>query len=91
MASKPDAARTRAVATEVQEGDLLTTTARIEIDWATCAGHGRCCELAPDLFDIDHEDQIVIRRQPVTASDLDDAERAAEACPERAIRIERAD
>jgi ferredoxin len=33
----------------------------------------------------------VIKRQPVTASDLDEVEKAAQACPEGAILIHRTD
>ena len=66
-------------------------SARIEIDWGACAGHARCCALAPDLFGMDDEDRVVIKRQPVTASDLDEAERAVLACPEGAINFERTD
>jgi ferredoxin len=66
-------------------------TARIEIDWGACAGHARCCALAPDLFGTDDEDRVVIKRQPVTASDLDEVEKAAQACPEGAILIHRTD
>jgi ferredoxin len=65
------------------------TTAGIEIDWGACAGHARCCVLAPDLFGMDDEDRVVINRQLVIASDLDEVERAALACPEGAILIER--
>ena len=64
-------------------------TAKIEIDWGTCAGHAGCCALAPDLFGLDDKDRTVSKRQPITASDLDEVERAAQACPVGAILIER--
>jgi ferredoxin len=66
----------------------MTATGRIQVDRGRCSGHARCLELAPDLFDLDDEYAAVSLRQPVTAAELDQAERAAAACPERAIRIE---
>jgi ferredoxin len=65
-------------------------TTRIEIDWGACAGHARCYAVAPGVFHLNAESRAVIRRQPMTASRLDEAERAAMACPERAIQVERA-
>jgi ferredoxin len=67
------------------------TTARIEIDWGACTGHARCYAVAPDVFHLDDDSRAVIRRQPITASRLDEVEQAAMACPERAILVERAD
>jgi ferredoxin len=68
----------------------MTATGRIEIDDA-CCGHARCYEIAPALFDLDEEGRAVILRQPATASELDEVQRAAMACPEQAIRIVQAD
>jgi ferredoxin len=68
----------------------MTATGRIEID-DVCCGHARCYEVAPNLFDLDDEGRAVILRQPATASELDEAQKAAMACPEQAIRIEEAD
>jgi ferredoxin len=65
----------------------MTAAGRIEIDRDVCSGHARCLQVAPDLFDLDDEGVAMSLRQPVTAAELDEARRAAMACPEAAIRI----
>ena len=58
------------------------------VDRALCTGHGRCYELAPDVFDADEEGYCVIRRAEPPA-ELEEQARAAERnCPERAISLE---
>jgi ferredoxin len=54
-----------------------------------CAGHGRCYTLAPALFEDDDDGYGQVKGDgsfPETLRDVSLA--AAEACPERAIRIE---
>lgn len=61
---------------------------KVIVDQSTCTGHGRCYELAPDVFDADEEGYCVIKRTEVP-QELEERARAAERnCPERAIAIE---
>jgi ferredoxin len=62
---------------------------KLRLDLDACTGHGRCYELAPELFGEDERGHSVLERDEVP-SDLEERARAAEAnCPERAISIER--
>lgn len=61
------------------------TATRIEIDWCVRTGYAA----ASGVFHLNAESWAVIGRLPMTASRLDEAERAAMACPERAIHVER--
>jgi len=65
-------------------------TIRILVDFDLCTGHGRCYNTSPDLLTEDEEGFVSTRWEPTTAADdrLGEAERAAAACPERAIRVE---
>jgi ferredoxin len=66
----------------------MTAAGRIEIDRDVCSGHARCLDVAPELFDLDEEGVAMSLHQPATAAELDEARRAAMACPEAAIRVE---
>ena len=64
---------------------------RVQIDPALCQGHGRCYDLAPDLFDADDEGYSTLTDLTaggqVPSGREDDARLAAANCPESAITI----
>jgi ferredoxin len=61
---------------------------KVHIDAGLCQGHGRCYDLAPDLFSDDEEGYgQVIADGVVPAAKQDDARRAVLNCPERAIGV----
>ena len=64
---------------------------RVQIDPALCQGHGRCYDLAPDLFDADDDGYSTLTDLTADgqfpAGREDDARLAAANCPESAITI----
>lgn len=61
---------------------------KVQIDPGRCQGHGRCYDLAPDLFGEDDEGYgTVLGDGAVPAGREDDARRAVANCPERAIDL----
>ena len=64
---------------------------RLTVDGASCMGHGRCYEMAPDLLTYDDEGYVTIRSATieVPAGQLEAAEDAAATCPEQAITLSR--
>jgi ferredoxin len=64
---------------------------RVLIDDARCQGHGRCWSTEPQLFepkdDFGHSAVLGGEDQPDDPDLVIRAERAAEACPERAITV----
>ena len=61
---------------------------RISIDDTRCSGHGRCYDVAADLFDADDDGRGILRMNDVPAR-LEGAARLAEgSCPEGAIGLE---
>jgi len=61
---------------------------KIKVDRDLCQGHGRCVIVAPELFAFaDGEDQAHVFTENVPAESEALAERAARACPERAVII----
>ncbi len=65
-----------------------STTVRVHIDPERCQGHGRCYDLAPDVFGEDDEGYgMVLGDGVVPPQQEHDAHRAATNCPERAIEL----
>jgi ferredoxin len=64
---------------------------RVQIDSALCQGHGRCYDLAPDLFGEDEDGYSTLTALTeggqVPADREDDARLAAANCPESAITV----
>jgi ferredoxin len=61
---------------------------RLVIDGDKCTGHARCVSLHPELFtDDDRGYGQVIGDGSVADGDLEQARRAVQACPERAISL----
>lgn len=61
---------------------------KVHVDSALCVGHGRCYEIAPEVFDDDERGHCVLRLETVPSEHEDTARRAEANCPERAISIE---
>jgi len=62
---------------------------KLTVDGASCMGHGRCYQVAPDLLTFDDEGYVTIRDETfdVSADLLEAAEVAAGTCPEQAIAL----
>ena len=61
---------------------------RVVVDDAVCSGHGRCYELAPEVFDEDASGYCVLRHETIGKTLLAQARSGEANCPERAIRVE---
>jgi ferredoxin len=61
---------------------------KVQIDSGLCQGHGRCHDLAPDLFGEDDEGYGTVRGDGAVPPGAErDARLAAANCPERAIEL----
>ena len=61
---------------------------KVRIDSERCQGHGRCYDLAPDLFGDDDEGFGQVLGDGAVPADRErDARLAAANCPERAIDL----
>jgi len=61
---------------------------KLQIDSERCQGHGRCYDLAPELFGDDDEGYgTVLGDGTVLPGTEQDARRAVANCPERAIAL----
>lgn len=62
---------------------------RIVVDWALCDGNGMCAAEAPDVFDLDDDDKLVVLQETPQAQLADQVGAAVRACPKRALSVER--
>jgi ferredoxin len=61
---------------------------RIEIDREKCCGVGNCVLTAPDLFDLDDEENVAVAIVPaVTETRRAEVERVIDECPTMAIDL----
>jgi ferredoxin len=61
---------------------------KVQLDSGLCQGHGRCYDLAPDLFGEDDEGYGTVLGTGVVPAGAEHHARVAAAnCPERAINV----
>jgi ferredoxin len=61
---------------------------KVQINSQLCQGHGRCYDLAPDLFGDDDEGYGQVLGDGILPADAEqDARLAVANCPERAIEL----
>jgi ferredoxin len=62
---------------------------RVRVNPIACEAHGMCAELLPERIELDEWGYPIVDGQPLPASLLEHARRAALACPTFALLIER--
>lgn len=61
---------------------------RIVVNWSLCEGNGNCEAAAPELFELDEEDQLQVLDETPPESLREKAEAAVRSCPKSALSIE---
>ena len=62
---------------------------RLRVNPIACEAHGMCAELLPERITLDEWGYPLIGEQPLEASQVQNAIRAAQACPTFALLLER--
>lgn len=62
---------------------------RVTVDVAKCVGHGRCYELAPEVFGEDERGYCTVLLEELPSAQEKPALVAAANCPEDAIKVAR--
>ena len=65
----------------------MTAPAHVDVDTSLCASTGTCEMVAPDLFEISDDGDLIVLADPVPADQVDLARKAARECPTRALKI----
>jgi ferredoxin len=60
---------------------------RIAVDPIACDGHGLCAELFPERITVDDWGYPIVDSEPLSATQLEHAQRAINACPVMALKL----
>ncbi|MFG1796915.1 ferredoxin [Nocardia altamirensis] len=61
---------------------------KVSVDLDQCEANGICVGIAPDVFELDDEDQLHILEADVPDDRLADVEDAVAQCPKAALRLQ---
>lgn len=61
---------------------------RIKVDFDLCESNALCEAMAPEVFELDDDDYLVIKAEETTPENIDAVKRAVAACPRAAITLE---
>ncbi|GAB2988220.1 ferredoxin [Nocardioides montaniterrae] len=60
---------------------------KIKVDFDLCESNAMCEALAPDIFELDDNDFLVVHTDEVTSENEQRARQAAASCPRNAIAL----
>jgi len=61
---------------------------KVRLDSGLCVGHGRCYDLAAEIFDADERGHCVVKLLEIPPEQREKARVAVENCPEEALQLE---
>lgn len=61
---------------------------KIKVDFDRCESNALCEAMAPDVFELDDDDYLVVKSEETTEETIADVKRAVAACPRAAISLE---
>jgi ferredoxin len=61
---------------------------KIKVDFDLCESNALCEAMAPEVFELDDDDYLVVKTDETTPENLEDVRRAVAACPRAAISLE---
>ncbi|HEX5089268.1 MAG TPA: ferredoxin [Nocardioides sp.] len=60
---------------------------KIQVDYDLCESNALCEAMAPDVFEVDDNDDLQLRTDQTTDANLEAVKRAVAACPRAAISL----
>jgi ferredoxin len=61
---------------------------KIKVDFDLCESNALCEAMAPEVFELDDDDFLVVKTEETTEANLADVRRAVAACPRAAISLQ---
>jgi ferredoxin len=61
---------------------------RIKVDFDLCESNALCEAMAPEVFELDDDDYLLVKAEETTPENEGDVRRAVAACPRAAISLE---
>jgi ferredoxin len=60
---------------------------RIVVDYDLCEANAKCMQACPEIFEVDENDNLIVKSETFEASLRLKVEAAVRACPRQAIKI----
>ena len=61
---------------------------KVKVDFDLCESNALCESIAPDVFEIDDDDYLQLRKEEIGADEVEAVRRAVASCPRAAITLE---
>lgn len=61
---------------------------KMTVNWSLCDGNGVCAVEAPEIFELDDDDNLIVLQETIGSELKDKAERAVRVCPKHALKLE---
>ncbi len=61
---------------------------KIKVDFDLCESNALCEAMAPEVFELDDDDFLLVKTDETTDENVDNVKRAVAACPRAAIALE---
>ena len=62
---------------------------QVAVDYDLCEANGICVGIAPEVYDLDDDDNLHLGETDVTAANESRIQQTIDSCPRNALRIER--
>ena len=62
---------------------------KVIVDFVKCTGFGICESMAPEIFEVNDDGELVLLKEDITDDELRSVEEAVAGIPAEALRIER--
>jgi ferredoxin len=59
----------------------------VKVDFDLCEANAVCCGLAPDIFELDDDEYLVVKVATIPEDRVERAQLAATRCPKNALQI----
>jgi ferredoxin len=59
----------------------------LKVDRDLCEANAVCCGLAPDVFELDDDELLIIRQPYPPAEDFERVRKAVDRCPKNALEL----
>lgn len=60
---------------------------KIVVDYDLCEANARCMQACPEIFEVDENDNLIVKKETFDAALRPKVEAAVKACPRQALRI----
>jgi ferredoxin len=61
---------------------------KVTVDFDRCESNALCEAIAPDVFEIDDDDYLQLKKEEIDDDDVESVRRAVASCPRAAITLE---